>query len=263
MSAFQINDDEYEQLYYERGEVVKVYLIFRKHMDFESGISGAKRRISRQALKEMLTPEAIAGRHKPEPPTVQQIRSALDRLVKIGMFKPVGPMVYQLPLASTDQSAQNRRNRGVTAEKPEEQPENKPQVTDLFGAGEEGATEEQPEELSRSNPPPVSDISTKVDNTFVQFWSLYPRKANKKKAQALFAKLKQPDQWSALEDVQRRVEHPYEWANKQYVPGPDVYIRNERWNDEWESLHANRTASSGSYDPEDWASRRIQELQNH
>ena len=75
-----------------------------------------------------------------------------------------------------------------------------------------------------------TDTDTDTDNTapFDAFWSLYPKKVDKKKTQIAWKKLSMSKQKLAIVDIETR----YQGVNKQYIPNPTNYIRGERWNDE-------------------------------
>jgi len=66
------------------------------------------------------------------------------------------------------------------------------------------------------------------DDVFDEFWSLYPRKVNKKKAQQAFDRLTKENQQKAIKDI----THRYDDVNSQFIPHPTTYINGERWNDE-------------------------------
>ncbi len=75
-----------------------------------------------------------------------------------------------------------------------------------------------------------TDTDTDTDNTasFDAFWSLYPKKVDKKKAQIAWKKLPLSKQELAIADIKTR----YQGVNKQFIPHPTTYINGERWNDE-------------------------------
>ena len=75
-----------------------------------------------------------------------------------------------------------------------------------------------------------TDTDTDTNNTasFDAFWSLYPKKVDKKKAQIAWKKLSMSKQKLATVDIETR----YQGVNKQYIPNPTNYIYGERWNDE-------------------------------
>jgi hypothetical protein len=72
--------------------------------------------------------------------------------------------------------------------------------------------------------------SSEVDH-FETFWSEYPVKKTKKKAQQKFSKLKESVQLQIIEDVKKRKEHDQQWLSG-YIPHPTTYLNGERWEDE-------------------------------
>ena len=75
---------------------------------------------------------------------------------------------------------------------------------------------------------------------FDQFWSNYPRKESKKKAETTFNRLSKTKQQQAITDCQTR----YEGTQKQFIPLPTSYLNAERWEDEKEV--------NGYHEPERW-----------
>lgn len=73
--------------------------------------------------------------------------------------------------------------------------------------------------------------------SFDDFWKIWPKKAAKKEARKVWAKLKLD--WSVLtairSDVERRIRIG-EWepttAKRQYIPNPATYLNAESWEDE-------------------------------
>ncbi len=68
--------------------------------------------------------------------------------------------------------------------------------------------------------------------TFDDWYSLYPKKANKKKSADLWGKLSDKDRYLAIVDVPERTKRHSQWRDKQYIPAPDVYLRNHKWLDD-------------------------------
>ena len=68
--------------------------------------------------------------------------------------------------------------------------------------------------------------------TFDHFYDAYPKKANKKKAEALWNKLADAKKHLAIVDISARKERHHQWKDKNFVPAPDVYLRNEKWTDD-------------------------------
>lgn len=122
MPSFQINDDEWGALVEEPGDVFLAYCAIRRVMDYRTGVAGVSRRISEQMLREVLYVAPCRGRHESGSPTRQRVRSVIDRLVKLGVLAAIGPMVFELPLATRD----GLSKRSATNEQPEQQPEQQP-----------------------------------------------------------------------------------------------------------------------------------------
>lgn len=99
MPSFQINDAEWGALADEPADVFKLYCAIRRFMDYRTGVSGQKRRLSEQMFREELYIAPTRGRHESGSPTRQKVRSLVDRLITLGAITPIGPLVYQLPNA--------------------------------------------------------------------------------------------------------------------------------------------------------------------
>lgn len=67
---------------------------------------------------------------------------------------------------------------------------------------------------------------------FDEFWSLYPRKLNKKKAKSAFNNLTKAKQDLAIEDIKTRFNDINE---VRFIPHATTYINGERWEDESEN----------------------------
>jgi hypothetical protein len=122
MPSFQINDEEWGAFYGEHSDLFRVYCAIRRYMNYRTGVSGLERRISEQMLSETLYIEPLRGRHKSGSPTRQHVRSLLSRLITKGIMVQVGPMVYELPLATRDSSFKS----SATNEQPDQQPDQQP-----------------------------------------------------------------------------------------------------------------------------------------
>ena len=68
--------------------------------------------------------------------------------------------------------------------------------------------------------------------TFDDWYNAYPKKANKQKARKLWDKLSDKNKHFAIVDVPKRLEQHSQWHEKTFIPAPDVYLRNHKWNDE-------------------------------
>lgn len=65
---------------------------------------------------------------------------------------------------------------------------------------------------------------------FEEFWSLYPKKVEKKKAQEKWDKLDRAIQELVIADLPSRVND--DGWKRGFVPNPTTYLNGERWNDE-------------------------------
>ncbi|WP_170942691.1 DnaT-like ssDNA-binding domain-containing protein [Pseudomonas lundensis] len=160
MPSFQINDAEWSALADEPADVFKLYCAIRRFMDYRTGVSGQKRRLSEQMFREELYIAPTRGRHESGSPTRQKVRSLVDRLITLGAITPVGPLVYQLPNADWDSPSKT----SATDEQPDQQPDQQPEETPenlnesgIFVESEQGSTtgSESSEPLI-SNLPPIS-----------------------------------------------------------------------------------------------------------
>lgn len=82
--------------------------------------------------------------------------------------------------------------------------------------------------------PVISAESAKISELFEQFWKLYPKKNKKQNAFREFKKIKNIESLMPiiLADVeQKRQSKNWTKDNGQYIPDPERYIKNERWND--------------------------------
>lgn len=81
------------------------------------------------------------------------------------------------------------------------------------------------------------DNNTRVNNInnnvhFDKFWSLYPRKVNKKNAERAFNRLSAKKQQLAIKDIQTRFEGV---EDQKFIPHATTYINGERWEDNQQS----------------------------
>lgn len=68
--------------------------------------------------------------------------------------------------------------------------------------------------------------------TFEDWYSSYPKKTNRTKAEKLWDKLSAGEKHLALVDIPERIDRHSQWQDKQFIPAPDVYLRNKKWTDE-------------------------------
>lgn len=94
---------------------------------------------------------------------------------------------------------------------------------------EEGELPKPPKKRGRVK---ASEAESNTPSDFDLFWSAYPRKVDKKKARAAFAKVRAPvSQLLAALEVQKKSE---QWLKSggQYVPHPTTWLNGERWEDD-------------------------------
>lgn len=164
MPAFQINDAEWSALVEEPGDIFLTYCAIRRVMDYSTGVAGQARKISEQMLREVLYVAPCRGRHESGSPTRQRIRSVVDRLITLGTLVQIGPMVFQLPLATRDSPSK----RSATDEQPDQQPDQQPPTKSLEPSNDGGygslekelATATESGSSAISNLPPESGNHT-------------------------------------------------------------------------------------------------------
>lgn len=99
------------------------------------------------------------------------------------------------------------------------------------------------EDLSIQNKPPIvpqrgTCVSHNYDKEFSEFYELYPKKVDKQKAKEVFHKImkNEPEVLPKLmEGLRQQVEARARSAEPtplKYVPGPAVWLRNARWEDQ-------------------------------
>jgi len=80
-----------------------------------------------------------------------------------------------------------------------------------------------------------------AEEDWLEFWSAYPRKDNKKKAHTAFKRLPQYKRRKAIEDAPKR----YKDVERRFVPLPTTYIHGERWDDELPKQTSNKRSWGG------------------
>jgi len=189
MMDFVINSDELaamsglphiQQLTYLRG--------IRPYMDVKTGITGIKRRISYQSISEQLYIEPHQG-IKSQSYSRDQVRRAVSGLVRAGMIEVHSDgmqLILKCPLASNHYSVQNK-----AAINPPQKSAINPHEISLIDTGF-SECEVLKAAIVES---PKAAIPLKDNNyiyllaQFEQFWTVYPEKKSKHKAQAAFEQL--------------------------------------------------------------------------
>lgn len=178
MPSFQINDEEWGAFSGESSDLFRVYCAIRRYMNYRTGVSGLERRISEQMLSETLYIEPLRGRHKSGSPTRQHVRSLLSRLIAKGVMVPVGPMVYELPLASRDRASKPSATNEQPDQQPDQQPSNNHDESSngaAFSANEsQSATGSESADLTISNLPPDTGSTPPPSARARNRFAMYP-----------------------------------------------------------------------------------------
>lgn len=84
-----------------------------------------------------------------------------------------------------------------------------------------------------SSPDEPVTVVVEPISRFSEFWAIYPKKVDKKKAETAFNRILKRDIPKVLDDVRQRASSP-EWTkeNGKYIPNATTYIHGERWNDQ-------------------------------
>ena len=155
----------------------------------------------------------------------------LERLLQTRLVESNGPSVFikfldiqweEANLHRTKMSQAGKRSAERRSSKVEENPTKVEPMLNLPSTKVEpvfNREEERREEKKRG------------ENTcvlFDQFWTLYPRKTSKQSASKAFAKLKDEDQQSAINNIARL----YAETPVQFVPHAATYLNQGRWEDQ-------------------------------
>ena len=155
----------------------------------------------------------------------------LERLLQTRLVESNGPSVFikfldiqweEANLHRTKMSQAGKRSAERRSAKVEESPTKVEPMLNLPSTKVEpvfNREEERREEKKRG------------ENTcvlFDQFWNLYPRKTSKQSASKAFAKLKDEDQQSAINNISRL----YAETPVQFVPHAATYLNQGRWEDQ-------------------------------
>lgn len=91
------------------------------------------------------------------------------------------------------------------------------------------------------------ELNNTLDQTeelFNEFWEVYPRKIGKKKCASKYKKIDKETHVKIINDIQTRLRTK-DWKldkdSVRYIPHPETYLNNERWNDEIETNEVKRT----------------------
>jgi len=271
VTAFVITDEEMTALAGLPHASVRLYLLgLRPHMDYATGVVGAKRRISWQMLREVLYVEPHRGLEDSGTPTLGKTRRALEWLIKAGLIEDIGTkergeaIVFRCVLAYADESVQKIPGKNPARTRQANPAHNPAHNTASANADSDAGFNEIPGKEPGTNP----DIPQSVDNSkypahlrsplsveeppseslqhigraepqksrFEDFWSAYPKKVGKAAAQAKW-KSKRLDAKAdeLIADIQLRAGSDRKWLEG-YIPNPLTYLSQERWHDEIERI---------------------------
>jgi hypothetical protein len=94
-------------------ELMKLYILLNHRRDFGTNIAGKATRISDSTFKEWMDYPKKQGKQGWKPSTTHIVRW-LDQLAFLGLIKPLGNYVFELPLAFVSESMQNKCHQTVT-----------------------------------------------------------------------------------------------------------------------------------------------------
>lgn len=82
------------------------------------------------------------------------------------------------------------------------------------------------------NQEPNKTHTSSADEGFDEFWTIYPKKVEKKKAREIWKRRKL---WKfngkILDDIKTRIDIDQKWKDG-YIPNPTTYLNGDRWEDE-------------------------------
>lgn len=91
------------------------------------------------------------------------------------------------------------------------------------------------------------ELTNTIDQTeelFNEFWEVYPRKIGKKKCASKYKKIDKETHLKIVNDIETRLmtkDWKLDKDSVRYIPHPETYLNNERWNDEIETNEVKRT----------------------
>lgn len=108
--------------------------------------------------------------------------------------------------------------------------------------------------LEKTNITPIApyEEGAQIPSKFDEFWEAYPRKKDKKKAQALFARIPDIDnEFPKIMEGLERDKQSQQWNENdgKFIPYPSTWLNRERWKDEG-STKTNKQAFDEWLDPD-------------
>lgn len=239
---------EETEILHEKDEFMyKLYFhAIRRYVDYSTGIVGLKRGISWESLADEMYVTPRPGGRRNGKPHKSALRRSLWQLEKIGLIKTLSKgkrLIFELPVIVKDIQMRKKADSNSTRQYDMED------ETTLYGTNPDGivfseipitqADTETDNSVSRQTDTPhivilkPKNIEAIVHSRFDEFWDVYPRKENKKKAAKLWER-KGFDSKADLiiNDVKTRKVRHEPWQDKQFIPHATTYLNGERWEDE-------------------------------
>ena len=111
-------------------------------------------------------------------------------------------------------------------------------------------TKEEPEDPAIKPPKAPTKLPTpRYDELFKQFWEQYPRKTDKRKAEAAFIRLKPSDELVAqMIAALERQKQSDQWTRDggRFIPHPTTWLNGRRWEDEIEAPRPPQNPTQGA-----------------
>ena len=258
---FVINDNELaalcglphiQQLAYLRG--------IRPYMDVKTGLVGIKRRISYQSISEQLYVEPHQG-IKSQSFSRDQLRRAMSGLARAGVITVQSEgmqLILKCELAHRDYSVQNKAAINPPQKATTNQHEKSLVNTGVLGS--EYSKADTAESPKAAIPLKDNNYYIYLLSQFEKFWSLYPEKKSKHKAQAAFEQLN-PDPTlfqQLIQALQTQINHVEAMQLRgTWVPPwkyPANWLTQRCWEDEHstdalqETQHAEHTKNTRKRD---------------
>lgn len=129
----------------------------------------------------------------------------------------------------SETETENNRN------KPDETENNRNKTENNRNAQEQEQEQEQEQDQERETRARAQEEAGRIEAGFEQFWKIYPRKEDKKRAKRIWTKLR-PDDGTVAEILEavRRQSGSDQWTRDggAYIPHPSSWLNGERWKDE-------------------------------
>ncbi len=108
-----------------------------------------------------------------------------------------------------------------------------PEITHLILVGYNTYNDLKPKQSYAAHNPIIRKKESKnkeINKDFELFWNAYPKKIGKKKVEYRFNAIEFP-----IDKILKNIElqkQSDQWQTQQYIPNPETYLNQERWQDE-------------------------------